>query len=152
MKIEVSKTSITFIREPDDPKFYGVKEAKGESNLFHWLKKQIANGHPDLPDGFPTDFIKKRMWKDGHMVDEMQQYLRSRKPVETDEDGDKLYLAMSNGYWAIQGAEYYWNDGSVTLNLDRVTICNTELNRRNPLRTAEQSKKNWDNMGKELGI
>jgi len=151
MKIKVSRTSIEFIREAGDPKFYGVREAKGESNLFHWLRKQLAKGHPDLPATFPADWIKKRMWKDGHMADSMQQYLRTRKPVFR-EDGVKYHLCMYNGMWAVQGADFYWNSGSVRLAMDVVTICSPELSLTDPDAIAAQSKKVWEQMGKELGI
>ncbi len=151
MRIEIDKTSILFIREDGDPKFYGVKEAKGESNLFHWIKKQLANGHPDLPKNFPTDWIKKRMWKDGHMMDDMQQYLRTRKPVIKSK-GVAWHVCLYNGMWAIQGAEYYWNDGSVRLIMETVSICKPELNIGNPEAIADQSQKVWEQIGVELGI
>ena len=152
MKIKVSRTSIEFIREQGDPKFYGVKEAKGESNLFHWLKQQLATGHPDLPSGFPIDWIKKRMWKDGHMVDSAQQYLRSRRPIGKAEDGTPLYLCLHNAQWAVKGAEVHWNEGSLRLALDIITICTPELTLRNPDAIAAQSRKGWDQIGRELGI
>jgi len=152
MRIGHSVTCFTCYRDDDDPKFYGVKEAKGESNFFHWLKKQLSVRREDVAESIPTDWVKKRMWKDGHMMDEMQQYLRSRKPVVVGEDGTKYYLCLYNPNWAIQGAEYYWNDGSVTLRMEIVTICTPELSRRDPDRIMEQSKKNWDAIGQELGI
>jgi len=152
MKIKVSTTSIEFIREKGDPKFYGVKNAKGESNLFHWLKKQFVTGHPDLPKAFPTDWLKKRMWKDGHMVDEMQQYLRTRKPVGKADDGTKLYLCLHNAEWAIRGAEVDWNEGSVALAMDLVTICSPELTLDDANAIAAQSQKAWEQVGRELGI
>jgi len=151
VRIKVSSTSIEFTREQGDPKFYGVREAKGESNLFHWLKKQLAKGHPDLPKAFPVDWIKKRMWKDGHMVDEMQQYLRTRKPVFR-QDGVKYHFCMYNGMWAVQGADFYWNEGRVRLLMDVVTICTPELTLTDPDAIAAQSEKVWEQVGKELGI
>ncbi len=152
MRIKVSRTSIEFVRETGDPKFYGAREAKGESNLFHWLRKQLAKRHPDLPSGFPTGWIKKRMWKDGHMVDSMQQYLRTRKPVGKAEDGTPLYLCLHNAQWAVKGAEVDWNEGSVRLALDIITICTPELTLRNPDAIAAQSRKVWDQIGQELRI
>jgi hypothetical protein len=140
MKIRVENASVTCIRESDDPKFYGIRQAKGESNLFHWLKQQIDSGHPDLPSNFPVGWIKKRMWKDGHMKDEMQQYLRTEKPVHKDEYGTKFYLCLYNGMWAIQGADYYWNEGSVKLTMALVTVCCRELNTHDPEAIAEHGK------------
>lgn len=127
MNIKVDSSYVTFVREDSDPKFYGAQQAKGESGLFHWLKQQIAMKHHDLPLNFPKDWIKKRMWKDGHMVSELQQYLRTRKPISIAEDGTLLHLCMYNGHWAIRGAEEDWNEGSVTLSMALVTVCKPEL-------------------------
>jgi len=152
MRIEVSRTYVKFIREQGDPKFNGVKNAAGESNLFHWLKKQLAKGHPDLPKAFPVDWIKKRMWHDGHMVDSIQQYLRTRKPVGKAEDGTPLYLCLHNTQWAVKGAEADWNSGSVRLVMAVVTICTPELTVDNPDAIAAQSHRVWEQIGRELGI
>ena len=51
-------------REEGDPKFYS------DSVMMHHMKIELNRQGYDL--------IKKRMWKDGHLVDEGQQYLRSR--------------------------------------------------------------------------
>ena len=92
--------SLTIQRETGDPKFYGVREAKGESNLLYYLKKHLNK------QGF--DLIKKRMWKDGNMMDDMQQYLRSRV-----KKGKAIMLW--NGNWAIRGLEEYWNQNKPVL-------------------------------------
>jgi len=152
MRIEVSRTYVKFIREEGDPKFYGVREAKGESNLFHFLKKQMAAGHHDLPKGFPTDWIKKRMWRDGHMMDQMQQYLRTRKPIGKGKDGSKVFLSLHNSHWAVNGAEKDWNDGFAVLEMNGVEAVEPELSEKDPDRIHEQSKKVWERIGKELGI
>jgi len=71
MRFELADHSITIIREEGDPKFYGVVSARGESNLLYRIKRVLnCNGF---------DLIKKRMHKDGHLVDDMQQYLRTRR-------------------------------------------------------------------------
>jgi len=151
MKIQFSGNNITVVREKNDPRFYGAKEAKGESNFFFWLKKQFALLRSDLPANFPSQWIKKRAWKDGHMLDEMQQYLRSRKPISK-RDGVEYYLCIYNGMWAIQGADYYWNQGSVRLTMEVITICQPELTEADPERIAEQSQRVWEQIGTELGI
>jgi len=74
MKIVLNGCSCRIYKEANDPHFHGVAWAKGESRLLYHLKN-ILNKH-----GF--NFIKKRMAKDGHMVDELQQYLRVKKPVD----------------------------------------------------------------------
>jgi len=151
MKLHFSGSNLTVIREEGDPRFYGAKQAKGESNFFHWLKKQFALSHTDLPENFPITWVKKRMWKDGHMVDEMQQYLRTKEPV-CKKEGVKYYLCIYNGMWAIQGADFYWNQGSVRLDMEVITICEPELSIDDPERIAEQSQRVWEQIGKELGI
>jgi hypothetical protein len=82
--------------------------AKGESLLLHKIKKILnARGY---------DLIKKRMWRDGHLMDDMQQYLRTRKP--TGHPARDIYIY--SGFWAIEGADAALKrDGEVTLRLMR---------------------------------
>ena len=106
MRAQFTKSTATFIREEGDPKFYGVRNAAGESRLFYHIV-QFLNAH-----GFSV--IKKRAWKDGHLLDEMQQYIRTRKRGV----GPDLYLI--NPKWAIEGAEEDWNrKGCVTLAMEK---------------------------------
>jgi hypothetical protein len=101
MKVTLEENTCTVTREEGDPKFYGVKGGAGESRLLHRVK-QVLNARTEGPV-----FIKKLMWKDGHMVDDLQHYLRTRKPP---------YIYIYNGSWAIEGAEADYNkDGQVTL-------------------------------------
>ena len=104
MKILFNGDFLTLCREDSDPKFYGVQNAAGESKLFHFLKTEL-NSH-----GF--HLIKKRMWKDGHLVDDMQQYLRTDKKRP---GVPQIYIW--NNKWAIRGAEEDWNDGKVVLSV-----------------------------------
>lgn len=88
-------------REPDDPKFYGAYV--GESRLlYHIVQKLREQGH---------DVIKKRMWKDGHLVDDKQQYIRTRD-VNTG-------FMIWNHRWNIVGAEQDYNNGQVILSLQK---------------------------------
>jgi hypothetical protein len=64
MKVEVNKYDVTVTREEGD------KRVKNESQLLHLVKVEM------LKQGF--NVIKKRMWKDGHLVDDEQQYIRTR--------------------------------------------------------------------------
>ncbi len=88
--------------EPGDRKFYGRVHAAGESALLYAIKTQLnSRGY---------DFIKKRMWKDGHMVDEYQQYLRERKAT------NGRMLAIYSGFFAIEDANTRLNrNGKVEL-------------------------------------
>ena len=105
MKVEFNPQEgyCTVYKEAGDPRFSGVKNGAGESRLFYHLKRKLNNaGH---------DFIKKRMAKDGHMVDDMQQYLRQR----TLKAGTPCY-AILNDRWVIEEADEILNEtGSVTL-------------------------------------
>jgi hypothetical protein len=63
MKVLVSDTIIK-IQKEDNEKFYS------ESAFLYALKKNLID--------MGYDVIKKRMWKDGHLVDDTQQYIRTR--------------------------------------------------------------------------
>lgn len=105
MKTQWNKdqSTVTFIRESTDPKFYGVKYAKGEKALFHFLKGELNKQG--------NDFIKKGIQKDGHLMgDQYQPYLRTRSPKSPG-----LNVAIYSGFYAIRGANEDWNDGEVTL-------------------------------------
>ena len=113
MKVTLDFDSHVLIaeREDGDPKsYYGTVDAKGESNLLYAIKEElIAQGY---------DVIKKRMWKDGNLVDDMQQYVRTRKYVTSDR-GDRSEFAVYSTYWAIEGINDAWNrDGRAVLGLD----------------------------------
>lgn len=121
MKLVINGMHLGVIAENTDPKFYGTYHAKGESQLLHHIRKAwnskigtFKNPH------FNFKLIKKRMWKDGCLVDDLQQYLRSEKPVKTDENGNKLFLALWNTHWAICGLNDDFNKGSATLQMDFV--------------------------------
>ncbi len=102
-KLIWTKKTLTVVREPGDPKFYGNANAAGESKFLHWLKGILNSEGRDL--------IKKRMYKDGHMVDDMQQYLRSRKITN-----GEIY-ALYNNHWAISGLNEDFNKGSAVLTI-----------------------------------
>jgi len=45
-----------------------------------------------------------------------------------------------------------WNEGSVALAMDLVTICSPELTLDDANAIAAQSQKAWEQVGRELGI
>lgn len=106
MKLEFKGTTLLVTREQGDPKYYGVINAKGESNLLHAIKNQLNK------EGY--NLIKKRMGKDGHLVDDMQQYLRTRKKGAGKAAG-KPDIYILNDAWAIEGADVAYNKGEVEL-------------------------------------
>ena len=106
MKIEIIGNVCKVVREKGDPSFSGTVNAKGESLLLYHIKKSLnAQGY---------DLIKKRMWKDGHLVDDMQQYLRARKSTNNPDKDIYIY----NSFWQIEGAdEPLKKDGFVNLSV-----------------------------------
>ena len=65
MKTVKSKDKVKIFRTKDDPKYYK------ETTLWHAIKKELLERGDDV--------IKKLMYKDGHMVDEHEYYIRDRK-------------------------------------------------------------------------
>lgn len=106
MKLEFKGNTLVVTREDVDPKYYGTVNAAGESKLLHAVKTELNNQGYDL--------IKTRMWKDGHLVDEMQQYLRTRKKGAGKED-----IYIHNASWNVAGANDYFNEGEVVLTVTR---------------------------------
>ena len=72
-KLIWNTNSLKVIREENDPKFYGVVNAAGESHFLHWLKNLLN------AQGF--DLVKTRMWKDGHMTSDINKSPRVRTPA-----------------------------------------------------------------------
>jgi len=91
-------------RESTDPKFYGIVNAAGESRFLYHLKEHLNKQGYDL--------IKKRMHKDGNMVDEMQQYLRTRN-----KKSPFPHIYIYNHKWAIEGIEEDFNKGRAVLSV-----------------------------------
>ena len=116
MKLIWGNHSLTVIRENNDPAFYGTKDAKGESRFLYHLKKALKTA------GF--DFIKKRMASDGHLVDELQQYLRVSKMNKL-KDGD--VYCLYNSHWALRGLNDDFNEGTAVLVAEKV-IDNSQRN------------------------
>jgi len=72
------------------------------SQFLHRVKQVLnTQGH---------DVIKKRMWKDGNMVDEIQQYVRSRDVKKSDS------FCIFDDLWQIRAAVDVYNEvGTVKL-------------------------------------
>lgn len=102
-------------KEEGDPHFSGIHNAAGESRLLYHLKLHL-NTLTDA-SGQHYDFIKKRMWRDGHLVDDMQQYLRERNTRRK----DGRCLAVYNSFWQIEGADSFLNrHGKVTFRVEDI--------------------------------
>lgn len=106
IKLRTRQDYCEVIREPGDPVFSGVRNAAGESRLLYHLKEELKRRGYDV--------IKKRMAKDGHLVSDMQQYVRTRKSY-----GPGPVFCIWNSRWAIEGAEKEFNrEGRVRLAME----------------------------------
>ena len=108
MKVELDTKNCccTVVKEPGDPIFRNGGWGDAESRLLYHVKNILnARGY---------DLIKKRMWKDGHLMDSHQLYLRTRK--RTGKPDKDIYIW--NGNWLVEGAERAFNeDGKVLLHV-----------------------------------
>jgi hypothetical protein len=121
MKLEMREHSLVVTKEPGDPRCSGIVNGKGESRLLYLIKKQLN------AQGF--DLIKKHCAKDGHLMDDLQQYLRTRKPSGNPEKDIYIYNSM----WTIEGAEVELNKtGSVILTVVRDVFSGQRQLRRQP--------------------
>lgn len=112
MKVTLNENTCHVEAEPGDPRFtkQGSKMSRSgfgnrESRFLHHVKLALkAQGH---------DVIKKRMWKDGHMVSDHQQYIRERR----------WKFAVYWGSYAIRDAvDDFIQEGEVTLQVVRDLI------------------------------
>lgn len=96
-------------REVGDPRFHRSGYTLAESTfLYHVMQEIKKQGH---------DVIKKRMRKDGHLVDDTQQYIRTRKFNSL--KGAKGEFCIYNKNYAIYDAGEQFNEyGRVILGLD----------------------------------
>lgn len=87
---------IEVVHEPNDPR------PSNESHLLHMIKKNL------IAQGF--DVIKKRMWKDGHMVADACQYIRSRNMKDPN-----AFMCWDDQYAVRDLAQDYRENGIVML-------------------------------------
>lgn len=102
MKIEFKGNVCAVTREKSDYKIYGQANASGESKLLYQIQQQLNKQGYNL--------IKKRMWKDGHLVDDCQQYLRTKKT-----GAGKADIYIYNPQFAQWSANEKYNEGYVEL-------------------------------------
>jgi hypothetical protein len=133
MKLKFEYPNLTVTREKGDKAYYASPSSWGdaESAFLYNLKKKLntlASGEV-FQAGYnhyrPIRWIKKRMWKDGHMKDEQQQYLRTTTPICYDGDGNPFYGCLYNDHWAINGLDTDFNNGSAILRFDTITVDKT---------------------------
>lgn len=103
MKVTLNfKDSTCFVqKEEGDPTFHDSGWSSAESIFLHHVKKELIK--------MGCDVIKKRMWKDGCMVDDSQQYVRARN----------FDFMIYNSRYAIYDAGLHFNEtGMIILNLE----------------------------------
>ena len=106
MRLVFEGNKLRVIREKGDKKYYGIINAAGESRLLYAIAQQLKK--------LGYDVIKKRMWKDGHLKDDMQQYIRERKA------NNGSLLCWYNNHWAINGLDEDFNKGEAVLTCDNL--------------------------------
>lgn len=104
MKLKIQGNTLKVTREKGDPSCRRSEWGSAESRLLYHIQQKLnAQGY---------DLIKKRMWKDGHLVDEDKLYLRSRKFTKNHSHN----IAIMNGNFAIYDAgEVFTKEGEVEL-------------------------------------
>lgn len=106
MQLVWDEDTLLVVREKGDKRFYGSGWGSAESAFLHSVKQRL------LTDGY--DVIKKRAWKDGNIVDEHMQWIRSRNAK------CKGNFAIYNPNYAVFDAGQRWNeDGKVELRILR---------------------------------
>lgn len=94
MRLELDGLRLTVVRMAGDPKLYK------ESAFWHVLKKHVN-------EKYKTDLVKRLMWRDGHLVDDHQYYLRDRK----------WNYAITDNQYALRMVYEDYNVGAVTLDI-----------------------------------
>jgi hypothetical protein len=96
MKVELIGNVCKVTKEATDKKLYN------ESLLLHKVKLEL------IKQGY--DVIKKRMWKDGHLMgDDTTQYIRSRNPKADN------FIMVYDGDYALRLSIEDYNKGELNL-------------------------------------
>jgi hypothetical protein len=103
MKVIMKKGCCIVRRTKDDPTFKDSEWGSAESQLLYRIKGILNKRGYEL--------IKKRMWRDGHLMDDNQLYLRTKKP--SGKPSKDIYIYNSN--WAVEGAEVDFNKKGETV-------------------------------------
>ena len=108
VKLDFKNHVCTVTRENGDPRFHSSGWAQAESTfLYHVLQEVKKQGY---------DVIKKRMWKDGHLVDDTQQYIRTRKWGRVDSQSNEFAIYNSE-YDIYDACEEFNTSGEIRLYL-----------------------------------
>lgn len=111
MKLIITENYLEVEREEGDPKFYASRSSWGSAEsrlLYHIKQRLVAMGY---------DFIKKRMWRDGHLTDESQQYLRARTPKAV--KVGEIWAVYFGSYMVLDAAHEFNRGAKVLYNVER---------------------------------
>jgi hypothetical protein len=110
MQLKLQEKTLTVIREKGDPSYPPMRPGSWgspDSRLLYHIKQKLN------AQGF--NLIKKRMWKDGHLVDSDQLYLRTRN-----RHSPKPHICIWNSSYAIyDAARELMENGEITLSVER---------------------------------
>lgn len=113
MKIKINvkqgdeQGDITFTREPIEPNFYGVGQARGEKRLFSYLCRRL--------NAIGFDLTSLNTQKEGHMLGD--EYQPIARPIKRKDKRSKVApnVAFYSGFYALRDANKDWNEGEVSL-------------------------------------
>ncbi len=113
MKLEIKGSLLEVEREKGDARLRkgGGYGGTAETQLFSHIRRALQGL------GF-KNVVHKRMWRDGHMVDDHQTYVRFDIPTER----GTFRFCIYNGSWALYDAgERLRENGRVGLLVERLT-------------------------------
>jgi len=94
---------VTFYRQQIDPKFHGLRYARGEHRLFRFIVRWLN------ARGF--DLVRKRAQLDGHTIgDQHQPYVRCRNHSQQHLDPTTCSLQV-----LCRSARLYWSEGDTEM-------------------------------------
>jgi len=104
VKLDFDKHVCEVTKEKGDPRFYSGSWGDAESRFLYHVKQQLVKQGCDV--------IKKRMWKDGHLVDDSQQYIRSRNI-----NSDDVLMIYNSNYAIVDAGEEFNKSGFYNLTI-----------------------------------
>ena len=129
MKVTLTSRGCKIIKETGDKKFYS------EGTFLHHIKTELQK------QGY--DVIKKNMSKDGHMVSDSENYIRSRKLTD-----DKGFMIYCGDYQIRKNFEDFNNRGEVTFSVDGTVSQSSSKDHRTITVRQRESRKHHSHHSK----
>jgi hypothetical protein len=137
MKVEKQGNKIIVTKQKGDPYIKSSDwNPDAESTLLYHVKKQLNK------EGY--NLAKVRMSKDGHLVNDLQHYLR---PLKKNKDNSKNIYVYNPG-WAIRGEEESFNKEGKAEFMVVSDIYDVELEEPKPVNYPIMKYKNKGTWGK----